>query len=137
MRLKEREVVCLVMLSETKDLRLYEKASRAIGSEPSQHAADHGERDPSLFAALEQFVILSQTPPGSQPSKRAFHHPTPRQQVEAPGLARRLLGAVCRSPDPPLATGGVGHNFDLAAQLGVDPCGKAEALVGAIGPDER
>jgi hypothetical protein len=59
----------LVILSATKDLRLCEKASRASGSEPSQHDADHGESDPSFFAALEQFVLLGQAPPGREPSE--------------------------------------------------------------------
>src|SRR5260370_11053326 len=124
------------MLSAAKDRRSGEKASGAIGSYPSQHDADHGEIDPGFFAAGEQLVVLPQTPAGAEPGKGAFHHPAPRQDLEAAGPARRrLLGAVWRGPDAALAAPGVGHNLDLAAPLGLDPVGEAAALIAGFPPD--
>src|SRR5260370_41862138 len=112
------------MLSAAQDLRLCEKASGAIGSYPSQHDADHGEIDPGFFAAGEQLVVLPQTPAGAEPGKGAFHHPAPRQDLEAAGPARRpLLCAVWRGPDAALAAPGGGHKLRLAAPVRRGPGG--------------
>lgn len=133
----ERTMIATILPSNVfTSKRLCEKASGAIGSYPSQHDADHGEIDPGFFAAGEQLVVLPQTPAGGEPGKGAFHHPAPRQHLEAAGPARRLLCAACRDPDAALAAPGVGHNLDLAAQLGLDPVGEAAALVAAIRPDQ-
>jgi hypothetical protein len=136
------EVFCLVptlepvILSEAKNLRLCEKASGRIESQAPQHDADHGERDPGFFAAGEQLVVLGQAPPSAEPSQGTFDHPAPRQHLEAGGPTERLGACLWWGPDPALATVGVCHNLDLAAQFGLHPLGKAATLVATIRPDQ-
>ncbi len=65
--------------------RLYEKASGAVLSQPSQHDADHSDVDPGFFTAREQFIVLGEPTPRREPGKRSFYYPTPFEDMKASG----------------------------------------------------
>jgi hypothetical protein len=54
-------------------------------SQSLQHDADHGEIDPGLFTAGEEFIVLGQATPGGEPGECSLDNPSPFEYVEPLG----------------------------------------------------
>src|SRR6266699_3657171 len=100
--------------------RLYEKASRAVLSQPSQHDADLGQATPS-----------------GEPSECSFYHPTPLKHMKPlrPDLLPVHFGPL-RDPDASQAAPGLLDHLYLPAASLLHPSHKIPLLAGAIHPDE-
>jgi len=63
--------------------RLCAKASGAIWCQASKHKADHGDINPSFFAAGKELIVLGKPAPRSKPGEGTLHDPTPFEHMKA------------------------------------------------------
>jgi len=105
-------------------------------SQASEHDADHGQGDPGLFTAREQFVVLGQAAPGGEPCERSFHRPPTWKDMES---LRSHLCPVhllsCRRPNCAQTPPGVLDNLDRPVEGRLNPLVKAPFGISTLGPD--
>src|SRR5215469_14145457 len=109
--------------------RLHLLAYQALDHQPT-----HGDVDPRLARFWQVFVILRESALPPEPTKRAFHDPAVRQDMEPAGQRWRLLPR--RHPDVAHSRPPVLDHFDTPAKGGFHPVLELP-LIGRVQPEMR